>query len=226
MLRHVLADDGDAAAALVVLRRDEPALHETRLDGLHGTRATRRCSRRTGRRAFVGRRLSFDLQERRGVVVAERNRVGEARALDAGNLLRAPQQLVVERAPARFVVALLRDVHRRVQHVRGIEAQVDRLRALHAADEQPGRDEQHERDRDLRRRRARCAPAGVRRHRTFRVRLRAARSSGPRARRAAPAAARRRCRTRARPPRCSRRRASRTAGRSGTADRRAAGCRR
>ena len=70
--------------------------------------------------------------------------------LHARQLLRAAQQLFVEGAPARFVVSLLRDVHRRVEHVRRIEPEVHRLRAAHAAHEQPRRDEQHERDRDLR----------------------------------------------------------------------------
>ena len=94
-------------------------------------------------------RLSFDLEVGRHVVVAERNRVGQAGGFNARQLPGAPQELVEERAATRFVVSLLRDIHRGVQDVRRIESEIDRGGVHGTANEQSGSNEQDQRDRDL-----------------------------------------------------------------------------
>jgi hypothetical protein len=127
----------------VVGTGEEPALDQHRLHRLEVLRrdqvvASLRLSR------LVRWGLPLDLEISTRVVVAERHRVGEARVFDAGDLLGVAEQLLVEGAAARFVVSLLRDVDRGVQHVRRIEPEVDRLCVHRAADEEAGGDQQHE----------------------------------------------------------------------------------
>src|SRR3712207_7151909 len=62
-------------------------------------------------------------------------------------LFRSPlhvlQHTPVELLPLRLCVAQQVDVERHRQHVRRVEARVDALRLLQAAQEQPGRSEEH-----------------------------------------------------------------------------------
>ena len=84
-----------------------------------------------------------------GAVAAERQGVGDASALDAGNLVHAAQHLVVGRAPLLFVLEAAVRIDADGRRPLGHEAHVHFDDAQEAPHEQAGADDEHARERDL-----------------------------------------------------------------------------
>ena len=87
---------------------------------------------------------------------------GERGGFDAGIGTRRVQQLAIEHAPARLVVAVLLDVQLDRRHVARVEAGIRAPRRVEAARHQSGADQQQQRDRHLRDDETRAQPSARR----------------------------------------------------------------
>ena len=147
--RHRLVDHQDAGIEGSVSRLELAAADEG-----HAERGevTRRHGHEVRQGRFVRRQLGTagDVEREETEPAAHRQRVGERHALDAGHGL----QPLLHRVPVgqplrRLAVALARRRHLHRQHARRGEAQRDVQQVDEAAEQQPGADQQHQRQRDL-----------------------------------------------------------------------------
>ena len=101
--------------------------------------------------AAVRRVLPFEEHRPREAAGKERNGARERRALHAGHRRRPLERFALELLTARLGIALPAEIERQRREVLGVEAGVDPLRVLKAAEEQAGADQRDERQRHLRR---------------------------------------------------------------------------
>src|SRR5581483_2339192 len=136
---HRLVDDDDARRVFLVALVEGAALHDLRP---HRLEIFRRGGGVEDFDLFVLRTRDVPLDQHAPATgaVIERQRIGEARPLHAGQLPDALDDAFDKFAAPRFGVTLNAQVHRTDQNVFRVEARTDPLRVLQAANEQAGAD--------------------------------------------------------------------------------------
>ena len=157
-----LVDDDDAGRAFTILRVEVAPAQDGDVQGLEVVQGDRAgegdvvghvlaaAARALAAAGAVGRVLPRDHHAALPARAAERRRAHQRRRLHARQRRHTLQRTPVELLPLRLRVAQQVDVERHRQHVLRVEAGVNALRPLEAAQEQARADEQHQRQRDLR----------------------------------------------------------------------------